>query len=316
MIQRFHHRTTVVMSQNVSDPLGLPPDDQHSIVLKLLEHDLNALEGQIWGNLSRKSHGASALALQRLVANKCVAIDQLYFQCTRLYLAAFHWLCRSPAEERRLGILRSYAVSVTFINDLLAADVSFNVLSYCPTSLWRMLFNASYIILKVLNSSFSQYVDCSAGAVLFHATVAALRKCSIEEDDMSIRASKILADVWNHRDEVLGDKSTEPVLVTRSRIGTNILIDCLWRWKEYWARVEATTGKSINVSACRLFPHFLPFESLLMVKGPVPKGKEPVDGGIENSGQVYDPNVLGFTWDIFDDLSWSWNFDIPPIAVA
>jgi hypothetical protein len=58
MIQRFHHRTTVVMSQNVSDPLGLPPDDQHSLVLKLLEHDLSALEGQIWGNLSRKSQGA------------------------------------------------------------------------------------------------------------------------------------------------------------------------------------------------------------------------------------------------------------------
>jgi hypothetical protein len=224
-------------------------------------------------------------------------------------------LCRSPAEERRLGILKSYAVSVAFINDILAADVSLNVLSYCPVSLWRMLFNASYIILKVLNSSFSQYVDCEAGTVLFHSTVTALRKCSIEEGDMSIRASKILADVWNHRDEVLGDRSSEPVLVTRSRIGTNILIDCLWRWKEYWARVEAATGKPINVSAGRHFLHFPPLVSLLMVKGPIPKDKEPADSGMGNLGQVYDPSVLGFTWDILDDLS-LWNFDTPPIAVA
>jgi hypothetical protein len=126
-------------------------------------------------------------------------------------------------------------------------------------SIWRTLFNAGYVILKVLHSSFSQYVDCEAGAALFHSMVAALRECSVEEDDMSTRASKILSDVWNHREEVLGDKSAEPVLVTRSRIGTSILIDCLWRWKEYWAKVEATTGKPVHISTGKLFLHFSPY---------------------------------------------------------
>jgi hypothetical protein len=58
IIQKFHHRATVIMSQNVSDPLGLPPDDQHSLLMKILEDDLGVLEGQIWRNLSRESHTA------------------------------------------------------------------------------------------------------------------------------------------------------------------------------------------------------------------------------------------------------------------
>jgi hypothetical protein len=48
----------------------------------------------------------------------------------------------------------------------------------------------------------------------------------------------------------------------------------------------------------------------------MPKDKESFDSGTDNAGQAHDLNYLGFTWDIFDDLSWSWNLDTPPIAIA
>jgi hypothetical protein len=54
IIQRFCYRVSKFMSANVSDPLGLPPDDQHPLMMKILEHDLNTLEGQIFGKLSCK----------------------------------------------------------------------------------------------------------------------------------------------------------------------------------------------------------------------------------------------------------------------
>jgi hypothetical protein len=54
IIQRFCYRVSRVMSANVCDPLGLPPDSQHPLMMKVLEHDLNTLEGQIFGKLSRK----------------------------------------------------------------------------------------------------------------------------------------------------------------------------------------------------------------------------------------------------------------------
>ncbi len=33
-----------------------------------------------------------------------------------------------------------------------------------------------------------------------------------------------------------------------------------------------------------------------------------------NAYQPIDACAVDFEWDLFDDLSWSWNFDIPAVA--
>lgn len=38
------------------------------------------------------------------------------------------------------------------------------------------------------------------------------------------------------------------------------------------------------------------------------KGKP---SGAETPAQPMEPTPLPFDWDLFDDMSWSWNFDIP-----
>ena len=48
-----------IMAANVADPLGLPADNQHFLLVKVLEHELNSLKGQIWERLSGRSEGAS-----------------------------------------------------------------------------------------------------------------------------------------------------------------------------------------------------------------------------------------------------------------
>jgi hypothetical protein len=102
-----------------------------------------------------------------------------------------------------------------------------------------MMWTAAYLILKVLNSSFSQHVDGEAGATLFHSIVAAIRRCSVEENDLAIRGANILADVWYRRDEIIEDRTKEPVLVTRSRMGASLMFDCLWRWKEQCLKTKS-----------------------------------------------------------------------------
>ena len=34
---------------------------------------------------------------------------------------------------------------------------------------------------------------------------------------------------------------------------------------------------------------------------------------VKTPAQPVDLTILPFDWDLFDDMSWSWNFDIPPI---
>jgi hypothetical protein len=123
-----------------------------------------------------------------------------------------------------------------------SADTSFGALSYGPIYYPRMTFTAGYLVLRVVQSSLSQHVDCEAGATVFHSAVAALRRYSIQENDQTTRMANVLADTWYRRHDVFPDKSQEPFLITRSRLGASLLIDCLWRWKEECLKTEGVTS--------------------------------------------------------------------------
>jgi hypothetical protein len=191
------------------------------------------------------------------------------------------------------------------MTEILAADASYGVLSFAPIMLPRMMWTAAYLVLKVLNSSYSQHVDCESGASLFHSIVAAIRRCSVEENDLAIRGANILADVWYHRNEIIKDRSKEPELVTRSRLGASLMYDCLWRWKEQCLKTESLQNANpgpAGKSSCSLTPKISLTE--------VGWSKREPNRAI-TAAQAIDPTPLPFDWDLFDDMSWSWNFDIP-----
>ncbi len=165
-------------------------------------------------------------------------VDRIYFRCARLQLGVYHWLGPS-SPARTMGIIRSYAAASELITEILAADVSYGVLAFAPIMFPRMMWTSAYLILRVLNSSCSQHVDCESGASLFHSIVAAVRRCTVEENDLAIRGANILADVWYRRNEIIENRSIEPELVTRSRLGGSLMFDCLWRWKEKCLKSES-----------------------------------------------------------------------------
>jgi hypothetical protein len=229
IIQRFCHRATKIMSSNISDPLGLPAYDQHDLMMSLLEHDCATMEGQL--------------------SDKLPIHDKIYLRGARLHFEIFHWLGRSWTEQKRLGVLKSYTTASALIKDFVSADESFQILSYGPITYPRMLFNAAYIIMKLLNSILSQWVDTEAGAVLFHSATSCMRRYSCEEKDITARAASILEDVWLHRDEIFQtEKHIEPTLISRSRLGASMTFDCLWRWKDKFPEQRVSNGayKPVN----------------------------------------------------------------------
>lgn len=52
-----------IMSANVDDPLGLPADNQHVLLVKILEHELNSLKGRIWESLSGRPKNVFSLKM-------------------------------------------------------------------------------------------------------------------------------------------------------------------------------------------------------------------------------------------------------------
>lgn len=243
------------MSANVSDPLGLPPPNQHSLMMKVLEHDLDTLEGEIWGSLSCRIYHLFFVCFPILTADM-IDINRIYFCSARLQLGIYHWLGPS-SSERTLGMIRSYAAVSALVTEILSADASYGVLAYGPILYLRMMWTAAYLIFRVLNSSLSQHVDCETGASLFHSLVAAIRRCSVEENDLAIRGANVLADVWYRRNEFIEDRAKEPVLVTRSRLGANLMFDCLWRWKEQCLKIESLQNANPGATGKLYWPCYI-----------------------------------------------------------
>jgi hypothetical protein len=55
ILLRFCDRVTKIMSDNNASPLGMPPDSERVLLMNVLEEDLNTLEAQFDGKLSRES---------------------------------------------------------------------------------------------------------------------------------------------------------------------------------------------------------------------------------------------------------------------
>lgn len=219
------------MTDNIANPLGLPSDDQFDVVMRMLELDLATLEGQLIGKLS--------------------IIDKLTLRGARLHLELQWWLAQVWSDQKRKGILKSYATASTLISEIASADSSYQVLSYGPMTFPRMLFNAAYIILRVLASNLSDVVDIPAGEITFHSAVSCILRCSCGQMDITARAASIITDVWENRDELFhNEKNTEPTLLSRSRLAGAMTFDCLWRWKDKYPEKRVGTGVYRPVNCC------------------------------------------------------------------
>lgn len=56
MLQRFCHKTAGIMSGNNAHAFGLPSDDERALLMDVLEHELDVLEGEISVHLSSRSN--------------------------------------------------------------------------------------------------------------------------------------------------------------------------------------------------------------------------------------------------------------------
>lgn len=148
-------------------------------------------------------------------------------------------------DFKKSGILRSYATSSKLITSFSSLDPSTSVLHYATIPFARSTFNAGYIIFKILNSSFSRFVDFDAGVALVEATQFALRRFSAAENDLAIRAANILSDIWMHRDDDPGEKATEPVLGLRSHLTAGMTYDAAFRWRKQTAKLATKAGEKV-----------------------------------------------------------------------
>lgn len=228
-IQRFCHRLMKTTSENPLDPMGLPNENERHLLLLLLERELDDLTLQIQKDMAGNLHLLVTKIIRKLTTPE---IDQIYLTGARLGLFVFYFFEPTGTTSRKQGLLKAYAAALECISKTMALDSSSNLLAYAPVFMYYLLSLAAFSMLKILDSSYAEYVDFDAGKLAFNSAILGLRRASVVSNDLSGRASEILTMLWR-RVDVTGPKSVEePVLRIRSRFGTSVLHDCVWMWRE------------------------------------------------------------------------------------
>lgn len=248
------------MSGNNSSPLGMPADGERVLLMNLLEEELNTLEAQFAGKLSRESSlpGENGLPLSNF--SNSTELDLIRLIECRLYLRIFYFFDSTHVDHRRSGILKAYSTATEFIALINSSHALFNYLSYSPISSLKFLCASLATLIQVLNSNLYACVDYAAGVASVEAALAALRHSSIEDNDVFIRGAEILSYVWRMQKDDQELKKQSPTLLIKSRLSASLLYDSLWRWRQYHIKSQTLEGKD--------FMEELIFSQLMMTKVP------------------------------------------------
>ena len=245
------------------------------------------------------------------------AINQFRLLEARSFLEQFHLFDSSLTEERKAGVLKLYKTASTTITKTISgfSDSNwFDVLAHAPQHMFRVLFSAAATLLKILNSSYSSYVDYDTGKLLFDSAKFAIRRLSVQENDLTSRGAQLLHFFWD-LSQASQTRDEPPDLIIKSRLGASIMYDCILRWK---ARTRANaTGKietasapdSVNAGAKVARPPSL--ENLRLQTGSAPHSA---------LFPIYDQQMPSISddWSSLPSVDWLWDFELPydPMVAA
>ena len=157
------------------------------------------------------------------------AFNQICLDHARLNLLICYLYEPDSTNKRKEGLLKAFALASDLIARVKAAE---KLLLHSPVSVFHLLATCAFLVLKILNSSYSRYVDFKEGKKSFNTSVLALRRWSVANNDLSGRTAEILLVLWRGLDASSAKTEDEPRLRLHSRQCANLFWDGLWRWKD------------------------------------------------------------------------------------
>lgn len=205
-----------------------------------------------------------------------------------LQLRSYYLLERSPNTSLKEGILKAYRAALSLISKCQQAEMESRLLTCGPSLFEKALCVACTFSLKVLRSGYSKLVDEMEGRKTFNLGLSLMRRCSIEDNDLPGRFSKIFAQLWNASS---GTSSGNGELKVRTRLGGSLLHDTLWKWRECFGG-QASRSITPSASGRENTPSLATGEIMNTDKSAQPQGltQNPTGGSCQNGLHGLHPN--------------------------
>lgn len=150
----------------------------------------------------------------------------------RLQLQAYFLFIDNDSTERRLGVIKAYDTAVELILCIKSGEVIGDFIKCAFYVIRTVSMVAAVLIMKVIHSSYSSYINIAEGRRAFNAFLLLARQASIEDNDLFGRANKILTQLWVVHRSFLQEQQKPPTLTHKSRSFFSVVSDSLWLWRD------------------------------------------------------------------------------------
>ncbi|CAK7215772.1 hypothetical protein SBRCBS47491_002597 [Sporothrix bragantina] len=242
-IERFCDKVSKEMYSNASDSRGVAGDEHRSILMRVFRREYGELHAEI---MSRNLSPIVAFHLK--AAGLHLRLAGFFDSSTTVgYLDDLMGLWRST-----VGFLEEILANSTVSSPSSPQEhVGIDTLKYATNYLQQMLVAASFALLKLMRSFFSQAIDYDQGRQLFHRTISAIRSTSVVHNDLQWRLAELMVQMWNGarletQQNRVDDDSMLKIddslqLKVRCRHSMSLVFDSIWHWREeYQARGRGT----------------------------------------------------------------------------
>lgn len=118
---------------------------------------------------------------------------------------------------------------------MIELDEASGILSYATLYMFYGILSSAFTLLRLLKGNSFTHIseNRESSESTFFSAVNLLRKMSVENDDLPIRNSLALSQLWTSKNLFMrSDGSKSSALRIRSRLAMSPVMDCLWWWRE------------------------------------------------------------------------------------
>jgi hypothetical protein len=157
-----------------------------------------------------------------------------------------YWLLE-PEETacRRAGVIRAYDNAIELATEIQSGDSSGSPFKLSPWAVYMTCLAAAVFISKVVHSSYQSYIDVEAGKRAFNTCLAILRQCSVEDNDLPGRGSRLTVQLWNIHQGQTEEHQKPPTLKLASRMFYSVVYDSMWFWREKYGGLPMNGAPSL-----------------------------------------------------------------------
>jgi hypothetical protein len=157
-----------------------------------------------------------------------------------------YWLLE-PEETacRRAGVIRAYDNAIDLAAELQSGDNNGISIKMSPWAIYMTCWAAAIFISKVVHSSYHSYINVEAGKRAFNTCLAILRQCSVEDNDLPGRGSRLTVQLWNIYQNQTEEHQKPPTLKLASRMFYSVVYDSMWIWREKYGGLPMNGAPSL-----------------------------------------------------------------------